>query len=153
MDWYNGYSPAERAAMGRCTPPVQAPCSMCGDPGAAQMQLHAEDYSRPYRWSAPSAYPVCRLCHFRLHRRFESPASWLAFVRFLRRGWYAQEVSPDDMRELQRAGPAYSWRPLPHPPPIRIGAHAFWWEALTLDAASKTSPSARPRPQGAGRDG
>jgi hypothetical protein len=34
MEWYNGYSPNERAAMGRAIAPSKAmapPCANCGD--------------------------------------------------------------------------------------------------------------------------
>lgn len=146
LDWYNGYSPAERAAMDRCTPSTAPPCSMCGDPAPSQMQVHAEDYSRPYIWHAPATYPVCRLCHARLHRRFIAPAQWLAFGQFLRRGWYAREVAAADLHRLVQDGATYGWRQPPHAIPHRSGPHAFWWESLTLDPASKMSPIARPRP-------
>jgi hypothetical protein len=140
MDWYNGYSPNERNAMGRAPSPPDArkpPCAMCGDPTPAKMQTHAEDYSMPYRWEAPAAYPVCLRCHSRLHARFDSPQRWRSFLQFLRRGWYAREVSSGDLARHARLGEAFEWRPLPHDPPMRTGDSAWWWESLTLDAASR----------------
>ena len=50
MDWYNGYSPNERNAMGQAVAPSFAkepPCAMCGDPTPPKMQTHAENYSMP----------------------------------------------------------------------------------------------------------
>ena len=146
MDWYNGYSPNERSAMGRAkAPPVakQPLCAMCGDPSPRKMETHAEDYSRPYVWTPPCAYPVCNRCHSRLHSRFEAPLRWQSFLAFLRRGWFAQEVSSADLNRLTQLGDAYRWRELPHSTPSRTHANAWWWESLTMDKSSLQSPSAR----------
>ena len=146
MNWYNGYNPRERSAMDRAPYPPSArqpPCAMCGDPQPIQMQTHAEDYSTPYRWEPPSTYPVCRRCHSRLHSRFISPANWGSFLNFLRRGYYAREVSSVDLGRLARLGDGYTWPVLTHEPPVRPGKSAFWWESLTLDVASRESASFR----------
>jgi hypothetical protein len=148
MDWYNGYSPQERAAMGRASFPAfarQPPCRMCGDPSPAVMETHAEDYARPYRWEAPAAYPLCRVCHRRLHARFNSPENWGAFLQFLRRGWYGREVPASEIKRLLALRGAYPWPALPHSPPIREDAGTFWWERLTLDKSTLVSPAARLR--------
>jgi hypothetical protein len=153
MDWYNGYSPNERNAMGRqVVPPIakKPPCAMCGDPSPPKMQTHAEDYSTPYRWLPPATYPLCLRCHSRLHSRlhsrFDALPRWKSFLEFLRRGWYAQEVPSEELRRQMRLGDAYPWRELPHDPPVRIDPNAWWWESLTTDKASLRSPAARPRP-------
>src|SRR5437773_1709027 len=146
MDWYNGYNPSERNAMGRAKAPgfaKQPPCAMCGDLTPAKMQTHAEDYSKPYRWLPPAAYPVCARCHSRIHSRFEAPARWQSFLQFLRRGWYAREVSSEELNRHARLGDAYQWRKVPHEAPQRSGANAWWWESLTMDGTSRRSPAAR----------
>ncbi len=146
MDWYNGYSPSERNAMGRALAPSVAkepPCAMCGDPNPPKMQTHAEDYSIPYRWLPPAAYPVCIRCHSRLHSRFDAPLRWKSFLIFLRRGWYAREVPSEELNRLTRLGEAYPWPELPHDPPVRSASNAWWWELLTMDKASQRSPAAR----------
>jgi hypothetical protein len=149
VDWYNGYSPDERNAMGRAAYPDHArqpPCAMCGDPNPRKMQTHAEDYSQPFRWDPPAAYPVCTTCHSRIHSRFDAPAKRRSFLEFLRRGWYAREVPSVEMDRHAKHGQGYAWRELPHPAPVRRGKHAWWWEALTLAKESKRSQAARPRP-------
>ena len=146
MEWYNGYSPNERNAMGRApAPPVakEPPCALCDDPTPRKMQTHAEDYSKPYRWLPPAAYPVCTTCHSRLHSRFDAPARWQSFLKFVRRGWYAREVSSNELNKLLTLREKYQWSDVPHAPPKRAGANAWWWEALTLDKSSLRSPEAR----------
>lgn len=146
MDWYNGYSPNERNAMGRASAPAIAkvpPCAMCGDPSPSKMQTHAEDYSKPYRWAPPAAYPICTVCHSRLHSRFDAPSRWESFLQFLRRGWYGREVPSEELHKLTRLGEAYPWRDIPHALPIRTTEHSWWWESLTMDETSKRSPDAR----------
>ena len=149
MDWYNGYSPNERSAMGRADYPEQArqpPCSMCGDPTPRSMQTHSEDYSKPFRWEPPASYPVCTTCHSRIHTRFKSPIRWQSFQQFLRRGWYAREVASSELKHHAEKGNQYTWRELDHPAPARGGANAWWWESLTLDEQSLRSNFFRPRP-------
>lgn len=146
MDWYNGFSPNKRNAMGRAAiPPIakEPPCAMCGDPQPPKMQTHAEDYSMPSSWLPPAVYPLCTRCHSRLHSRFDAKLRWKSFLKFLRRGWYGREVSSDELNRLTRLGDAYPWPELPHNEPIRSGENAFWWESLTMDEASKGSPEAR----------
>lgn len=143
MDWYNGFSPDEREGMNN--PKYrkfarESPCAMCGDPHPTGMQTHAEDYTLPSSWLPPAVYPVCTRCHSRIHSRFTRKPSWAAYLQFLSRGWYAQEVSSDDLHELTKKGDAYQWKQLPHYPPERTGDTAWWWKLLTVDEASKTGP-------------
>ena len=151
MDWYNGYSPQERNAMGRAAAPAavrQPPCAICGDPNPPKMQTHAEDYSKLYRWEPPAAYPICTRCHSRLHSRFSAPQSWQSFLVFLRKGWYAREVSSDELKRHTTLGETFQWCVLPHDPPVRSGPHAWWWAALSLDESSLRLPSARSKRAG-----
>lgn len=148
MNYYNGFSPQQRNAMGRASAPPSArqpPCAMCGDPSPPKMQTHAEDYEKPYRWEPPAAYPVCTTCHHRLHARFDAPERWRAFLAFLRRGWYAREVPGDELKRQATLGEAYQWRSLPHEPPVRTEPFAWWWESLTMDKSSLCDAAAKPR--------
>lgn len=140
MDWYNGFSPAQRNAMGRAVAPSftrEPPCAMCGDPSPTKMQTHAEDYSMPSTWLPPAVYPLCVRCHSRLHSRFAAPLRWQSFLAFLRRGWYGREVSSVELNRLTRLGDTYTWTTLPHTAPTRSSSNSWWWESLTMDESSK----------------
>lgn len=71
---YNGSSGAERIkgwqvtkiALQRRWLDRHAPCSICQS--RDRVQRHSELYGRPLL-----ARPVCRECHFALHRRFREP--------------------------------------------------------------------------------
>jgi hypothetical protein len=159
VDWYNGYSDKERAAsmapMNRALrngdiDPATNGCMLCGD-ASARLELHSEDYSKPYRWCPPAAYWLCRHCHRnKLHKRFASPDLWIAFLAHVRRGGYAADLKDrvtkrelDDFRAAVRAG-----NKPPALPILRTGrtfAEHEWWEQLTLDNASLRDPTARPR--------
>ena len=56
-------------------------CGLCCAPDAPQR--HAENYFRPL-----TSRPICRSCHFHIHRRFKQPDEWRARV--------LQEVNADD---------------------------------------------------------
>src|SRR3954462_8344258 len=125
MNWYNGFSPEERARRGykrsRKHPPAsirQPPCSMCGDPKPPKIFSHAEDYSVPYKWDPPASYPLCAACHARLHNRFQRPQHWYSYLAFLRRGYYGQEVTSSDINRLERLQDAFVWKPLNHVAPL-----------------------------------
>lgn len=49
-------------------------CSVCG--GTNTIHYHCEDYLRPL-----DARPICKSCHFALHKRFSQPENWLLIVR------------------------------------------------------------------------
>jgi hypothetical protein len=141
MNWYNGFSPTERARRGskkaRSTAPtyiLQAPCSMCGDPKPAKMFSHAEDYSTPYKWDPPYSYPLCDPCHKRLHRRFLAPGRWVSYLAFLRRGYFGREVTGDDVKSYELNGESFSWPRLTHAP--RKLSSTPWWESLCMDPRS-----------------
>lgn len=48
-------------------------CSVCGL--ASGLHYHSENYFRPLL-----VQPICRSCHYRVHRRFSEPSRWLAFL-------------------------------------------------------------------------
>ena len=96
IGWYNGVSPQarratlaiQRAAIREGRMPNPTICSVCrfvdsDDPtGKNRVGLHDENYNRPLE-----AYPICRVCHGILHRRFERPARWMRLVKAHGDGW------------------------------------------------------------------
>ena len=144
MDSYNGFSGKERAANGAAlrraikagaVPAPVGPCAICGDP-EAKVEYHSEDYSKPYNWSPPSAYPVCLACHRnKLHKRFANPDMWEAFKAHVRRGGYASDLKQKTIaRELEqfvsarKAGHVSQLRLL-RPYPHVVGTE--WWANLS----------------------
>src|SRR4051794_26160734 len=105
MQWYNGYSPAERAAKGRARAKYLkravdlGPCAMCGD-REVERWLHSEDYSQPYLWKEPAVYVLCDRCHRRLHARFRNIPAWKAYGEFLLRGWFGREVNSPQINSV-----------------------------------------------------
>ncbi|MEO8863157.1 MAG: hypothetical protein ABI354_02430 [Candidatus Saccharimonadales bacterium] len=79
MKSYNGFSSNERARVGNLLLiairagefPAPMQCELCLQT-TGQMQLHNEDYSKPF----DDAHPICRSCHGALHIRFTKPARW-----------------------------------------------------------------------------
>jgi hypothetical protein len=87
---YNGFSSNERAKVGRLQLeairsgkfPKPTKCELCGA-SEGQLQLHNEDYSKPF----DDAHPICRSCHLALHVRFTNPERWdkrKAYIRVVR---------------------------------------------------------------------
>ena len=156
MNYYNGYSPKERnkklAALHRLYPNYshpyyRPPCHLCRD-ATAKVQPHSEDYAEPFLWERPAVYAVCSHCHSRLHGRFASPASWLAYKAHLRRGGFgsdlrtrkiAREVS--GLAKALESGQPFSLVSLR--PSLHSGSE--WWELLTTDPRFLNQPFARPR--------
>jgi hypothetical protein len=76
---YNGFSSSERAKVGKIQQEAirngsfTAPevCELCQQ-SKGQLQLHNEDYSKPFE----DAHPICRACHLALHVRFNNPERW-----------------------------------------------------------------------------
>lgn len=145
MDWYNGYSPAEREAMGRAglrgeahASATSPPCAVCQDPKPTTIQTHAEDYSRPYAWLPPACYPICRPCHSRLHLRFRNPDRWKTYRDFVRGGWYGREVTSALLSQALRQGVVPA---CPDFARIRqTTGEVYWWDRLTLDPTSLRDP-------------
>lgn len=90
MRSYNGFSSNERAKVGKLQLdtiragkfPKPDKCELCGTTDD-QLQLHNEDYSKPF----DDAHPICRACHLALHVRFTNPERWerrKAYIRELR---------------------------------------------------------------------
>lgn len=50
-----------------------AACEVCGRPAGSAR--HGEVYARPLM-----AKPICRSCHFKVHRRFGDPDGWERFL-------------------------------------------------------------------------
>lgn len=79
MKEYNGFSSNERAKVGKQQLeairsgkfPKPTKCELC-DSTEGQLQLHNEDYSKPF----DDARPICRACHLALHVRFTIPERW-----------------------------------------------------------------------------
>lgn len=79
MREYNGFSSNERAKVGKLQLeairsgkfPKPTVCELCGTT-EGQLQLHNEDYSKPFE----DAHPICRSCHLALHVRFTNPERW-----------------------------------------------------------------------------
>ena len=143
MDSYNGFSGTERTANGAAlrraiiagkVAAPSGPCAICGDM-AGKFDYHAEDYSKPYSWLPPAAYPMCTGCHrHKLHKRFAKPEMWEAFKAHVRRGGYASDLKVREIaHELeqyavaQRTGVGFPLRQL-RPYPHVIGSE--WWAQL-----------------------
>ena len=155
MEYYNGYSPQERArklrAMhrqfpNRSHPGYLGPCQMCGDPNCP-VEPHTEDYSEPYLWIPPAEYSVCRTCHGRLHKRFKSLFAWEAYKAHLKRGGYGSDLKrPVIAREVTSlAKTIEAGTPMQLPPLRPRSAADDWWDRLTTDPASLTASWARGR--------
>lgn len=158
--WYNGYSPEERSEKFHAfpdskregkVPPRAKACMLCNDP-EMPLDLHSEDYSKPYLYEPPAVYALCQSCHrFRLHTRFRSPQAWTAFLAHVRRGGYARDMreNPEIAAEMkafaaaQKKGEPFVLRPL-RPYPHEIGTE--WFVHLRMDRESLMDPAARPRP-------
>ena len=148
MDSYNGFSPSQRAANGRAlnkainagtVPAPSGSCALCGDSDVApkSLEYHSEDYSKPYVWSPPSAYVLCRHCHRnRLHKRFNNPDQWEAFKAHVRRGGYASELVSDpkikrEFEEYERARKDGKPAELRMIRARQLVVGTEWWEELT----------------------
>ena len=78
---YNGATGAERitgwqkVAVARNLGLIArtASCDVCGRPAGSMR--HGEIYTRPL-----AARPICRSCHFKVHRRFGGPVGWEQFL-------------------------------------------------------------------------
>lgn len=158
MDWYNGYSPAEREAKGRAKWRLlrrgelvlwSGPCQLCGDPAVAT-EPHSEDYGEPYLWEPPAVYWLCRHCHrTKLHKRFLDPVGWAVFKAHVGRGGYAADLKLAEVKRevagYRRALAAGSRRPelkVLRAASLSVGA---WFEGLRMDVESLRDPGARPR--------
>jgi hypothetical protein len=162
-NYYNGYSWDERWAkemvMNRLiargeVPKASGQCTMCGDRDA-KVEYHGEDYGLPYIWTEPATYILCQHCHRqRLHRRFDRPFHWLAYLAHIRRGGYGSDLKtvPSDpavkaefaayVDALKNGQPfdLLALRPYDKEPGLE------WFAGLTMDPASLKSPPFRCRP-------
>lgn len=159
MNCYNGYTPKERERKLRASykaypnhshPFYQGACQICGDSRCA-VEPHTEDYSEPYLWTNPAEYAVCKTCHSRLHKRFNSPFAWRAYKAHVSRGGFGSDLKTSSIRtgvtkfaKALEAGQEPS--PLPTLPERTVRPAGAWWDQLTLDSDSLTNPNFRPRP-------
>lgn len=103
---YNGATGAERiegwqkVAVARNLGLIArtAPCDVCGQPAGSMR--HGEIYARPL-----AARPICRSCHFKVHRRFGDPVGWEQFLSAMSAAdWVhallTQELSRSEMLEV-----------------------------------------------------
>lgn len=157
-NWYNGYSPEERAKKFELIkvmikegklPEANGPCMICNDT-ESPVEYHDEDYGEPYIWGPPAMYTLCKTCHrFKLHGRFRYPSTWKAYVAHVRRGGYARDLK-DPKINAQVKGAAIAIRndkpfELSGLRPYPKEAGKEWFANLRMDEASKTDPAARPR--------
>lgn len=158
MDWYNGYSPAQRNAILREYHRKKRKegfqfaggrCAICDDPECPADSWHSEDYSQPFSFVPPASYAVCHTCHNRLHKRFNQPDEWRLFLEHLKCGGYGREFTKSYSLPHRRA-----WvetirnggrTELPRSRPRNLTG-SEWWLGLTLDPQSLTAAWARPRP-------
>ena len=154
--WYNGYSwkqrdaitPALKRAQKEGVLPRRGPCDFCGNPDCPT-ELHSEDYSEPFTLWPPQTYLLCKVCHLRLHKRFNRPREdWLLFLAHVTAGGYGAEFT-----KLYSVGQRRPWlAALAAGETITLSCIRQrevsdpWWERLTLDPESLRAAWARPRP-------
>ena len=105
---YNGFSSNERAKVGKMQLdairsgnfPAPQVCELCQQ-SSGQLQLHNEDYSKPFE----GAHPICRSCHLALHVRFTKPDRWRKRMELIR-----------ELRNHTTAEPKFWWEELSFSP-------------------------------------
>lgn len=160
-NWYNGYSWQQREALLKEKRRLQRandterlsylanahPCEICLEP--AQKQFHSEDYSTPYLLRPPATFAVCRVCHSRLHKRFDAPLDWQLYVQHVKKGGYGREYTALHNQATRKhwisqlsAGVTPT---LPDIRPRPLDGQE-WWQHLSLDKKTLHASWARPRP-------
>ena len=98
MDWYNGFSPTERARSGRFLnrmvregkwTPNPERCVACGRTDGL-IQRHREDYTPGPIGNfseRDDTIHLCRRCHGWVHARLAKPEKWNEYRRRVRDGW------------------------------------------------------------------
>jgi hypothetical protein len=93
-NYYNGFSPAERAASGDYLARMRKEgkwsrhpdkCSACGRT-EKPIQRHREDYGQPFS-EADDTIHLCTRCHGWVHRRLKNPQGWNRYRAEIRDGW------------------------------------------------------------------
>lgn len=70
-------------------------CSICGNRN--NLQMHNENYYRPL-----NGRPICKSCHYVLHRRFKAPTAWLNLsARYAFAGAWHTNISMAELTEQQ----------------------------------------------------
>jgi hypothetical protein len=94
MDWYNGFSPAERDRSGRHSLKMSANgtwprhperCVACGRTDGL-IQRHVEDYGAILT-DRDNSIHLCRRCHAWVHARLTKPEKWNEYRKAVREGW------------------------------------------------------------------
>jgi len=108
MNSYNNYSPEQRNKKLRTLnkllkqgviPKAHGKCMLCNDPDSL-VEYHDEDYSEPFKWEPPAMFTLCRHCHrYKLHKRFNNPNMWKAFIAHVRRGGYASDLKDKSIKK------------------------------------------------------
>ena len=140
MKTYNGFSSSKRAKVGHIQLaaikagefPAPKQCELCLST-EGQMQLHNEDYSKPF----DDAHPICRSCHLALHVRFTKPERWEARKEYIRsvRGegdywWNLLINTPVNINPLHNANSADGNDLMP------LAVTPLWLARLVLSGAS-----------------
>jgi hypothetical protein len=156
--WYNGYSPKERddkfkamkklLAKGELAQPSGS-CALCND-NEVPLEYHDEDYGAPFIWEPPALLALCRHCHRdKLHKRFNRPLAWSAYVAHIRRGGYARDLKDlvikkevDACKAAIENNEAFTLKIL-RPYQHEIGKE--WFANLRMDIESLSDSQARQR--------
>ena len=154
--WYNGYSPKERddkfkemkklLAKGELAEPSGS-CALCND-NEVPLEYHDEDYGAPFIWEPPAMFALCRHCHRdKLHKRFNRPFAWSAYIAHIQRGGYARDLKDLEIKkevdackdaiEKNEVFTLKNLRPYHH----EIGKE--WFVNLRMDIESLSDPLAR----------
>lgn len=104
MSSYNGFSPAERAAIGAARRAMiwagklkpYTVCVICGVTSRL-IDAHREDYTPPY--DPRLDIPACLRCHLMIHMRLRYPTAWNQYREEICEGW---RYSPIESRNLHR---------------------------------------------------
>jgi hypothetical protein len=66
-------------------------CIACGQT-AQPIDVHAEDYSEPFREGVTDAFHLCFICHMMVHCRHRSPEAWCLYRQMVESGGRAIPV-------------------------------------------------------------
>ena len=148
MDWYNGYSPDEREAMGRARlkseAPVSAttpPCAICLVYDPSTIQTHAEDYMTAVHVGTSRRLSHLPTMSFAVAWPLPVFGPWSVHREFVRDGWYGHEITTTILSRAVKSGVVPTC--LDPARPKRPSTEADWWDVLTLDPASLRDPGMR----------
>jgi hypothetical protein len=108
MNFYNGFSPAQRVKALNWSKAERAEgkrklkadkCMACGQTHGL-IQFHSEDYSEPFGPHI-GAYEFCYRCHIVLHCRHRNPIGWERYKMLLRFGFSWVPMSTPNFQRIQ----------------------------------------------------